>query len=565
MIPLARGAKEWVTVVRTDDDGRYEIEHLAAGSYIFEVTTRNGRIEQNGPVEIPPLAPNVPNRPPPSRTVVLPDVRFAEGVAVVVEVRSTDGTPIPTALVEISQTGSGAAPHVFEGNSNAEGVATLDGIDAAIPGRVGCAATGFTRFSEPFDVLPALVTCTLAPLAAIKGTVVDMRGEPVPRATVDVRGAHRNAMTGPSGAFAIDAVPPGTYTIRATSSRSGMATSEIRVAAGETLDLGELSLGATRDVRGRVVAVATGEAIVGAAVTAIDPPGASAVTDSDGVFALQCDADARTRVRVEANGYAAVEAAIDADATIRLPHPGSLDLLVWDDATGEPCVGCTMIATSSHGVVSGITNGQGRVLLERLAPGKHQVTRERVTSTSRGITVSGGADTQTVAVRQNETTHVEIGTRLRLVKVVVEPAPAAAFELRAHGSQRVVTATATAAGQYSFRARPSQGYDIALATARHGVFIGHVGADHSGQVLSFQLGNREARLRITKGEEPAADVLVRLVTVSGAPAGWALTDPAGFASVPYLRPGTYSVLVEGQPIGTVMPGEEPRTLILASR
>lgn len=565
VIPLARGAKEWVTDVRTGDDGSYEIEHLAPGSYIFEVTTRNGRVEQSDVIEIPPLKPPVPDRPPPSRTVVLPEVRFAEGVSVVVEVRSTDGVPIRAALVEVSQTTSGAAPHVFERSSNGEGVAMLEGIDAAMPGRVGCAAPGFTRFNEAFDILPAVVTCTLARLATITGSVVDARGEPVPRATVEVRGTHRSAMTDTAGAFAIDSVPPGTSTIRASSSKSGMGIREVTVSVGETFDLGELPLGETRDVHGRVVAAATGEAVIGASVTAIDPPGATAITDSEGAFALPCDASARTRVRVMANGYAPVESTFDADATIRLPRPGSLELLVWDDATGELCMGCTMIATSSDGRVSGITSGEGRVLFEPLAPGAYHVTRERVTSTSRGITVSGGADTQTVSVRANETTHLEIGSRLQIVHVTVQPVPPAAFALRARGSQRVVTATAAASGQYSFRAHPNQQYDLTLVNAGRGVFIGHVGADYAGQVLSVQLGNREARLRLMKNEQPAAGVLVRLTNASGEPAAWAITDATGFASIPYMRAGTYSVIVDDQPVGTVTPGQEPRTLILASR
>lgn len=563
VIPLARGAKEWVTGVRTDDAGWYEIEHLAPGSYIFEVTTRSGRVEQSDVIEILSLKP-VPNRPPPSRTVVLPDFRFAEGVSVVVEVRSTDGLPIPAALVEVSQTSSGAAPHVVERTSDVEGVATLEGIDATVPGRVGCAAAGFTRFSEAFDTLPPLVTCTLARLATITGSVVDARGEPVPRAMIEVRGAHRSAATDTSGAFTIDSVPPGTYTIRASSSKSGMGNRLVTVTTGETFDLGEFRLGETRDVRGRVIAATTGEALAGASVTAIDPPGASAITDSDGTFALVCDAQGQTRVRVTADGYAPVESTFEAGATIRLPLPGSLDLLVWDDATGDPCAGCTMIATSSNGRVSGITSAEGRLRFELLAPGDYHVTRERVTTTSRGITVSGGADTQRTSVRANETTHLEIGSRLQLVKVTIDPAPPAVFAIRAHGSQRVVTATADASGQYSFRGRPGQAYDLTLVSERKGVFIGHIGSDYAGQMLSFHLGNREARLRVMQNEQPAADVLVRLANASGAPAAWAITDAGGFASIPYLRAGTYSVLVEGQRIGSVTPGEEPRTLILAS-
>src|ERR1700741_403746 len=72
MIPLARRAKDLVTAVSTDETGRYAIDHLAPGNYIFELTTRSGRIEESG-VEIPPLKVAVPDRPLPSRAYAVPD------------------------------------------------------------------------------------------------------------------------------------------------------------------------------------------------------------------------------------------------------------------------------------------------------------------------------------------------------------------------------------------------------------------------------------------------------------------------------------------------------------
>jgi hypothetical protein len=552
MVPLARGASDWVTLVRTDDAGRYEIAHLAPGKYIFEITTRSGRIDESDVVEIPPLKPPVPDQPPPSRTYVVPDVRMEEGLSLVVEVRSADGMAIPHASVGMSQPPMAVtARRLAETKADEKGIATLEGLEAGVAVRVSCAADGYTRFSEPFDPFPLLVTCTLARLAKIVGTVVDADGSPVPRATVQLLGAHLSAIAGASGTFAMEHVPPGKYTIRAGAPVAGVAVRELTIGAGETLDVGELAIGETRAFRGRVIAAATDEPLIGASVTATDPAGASVVTEADGSFVLQCDAKLQTRVRVSADGYAPVDSILGPDATIRLPRPGILALSVWDDETGEPCVGCTMIASNPSGFVSGITNGEGNVELAGLAPGDYHVNRDRITSTSRGIIVSGGSDTQTASVRPNETTHLQFGSHRRLVRITIDPAPPPELDLRAHSPQRLVTAAVLRPGMFSFRVRPQEMYELRLGTADYGVVVGQVPADSTAQLLSFALGNSEVQLRITKNDGPAAGLRVRLMRASGTLAGWAVTDANGFATIPYLRPDSYTAVAEGRLLGTV--------------
>jgi hypothetical protein len=556
MLPLARGAKDWVTAVSTDETGRYAIDHLAPGAYIFELTTRSGRIEESI-VEIPPLKPAVPDQPPPSRGYAVPDVRLEEGLNLVVDVRSTHGMAIPGASVGISQPPMAVPPRrSFETKADGEGIAALDGLEPGVATRVSCAATGYSRFSETIETLPPLVTCVLGKLAKIAGTVVDAEGSPVPHASLELLGAHLSATAGASGAFAIDAVAPGRHTLRASSPASGTVEREVVIGAGEALDIGQLVLGETRELRGRVVSAATGEAVSGASVTATDPTGPSAVTDPDGFFVLRADAKMQTRILVAADGYAPVHSALEPAATIRLQRPGSLALSVWDDETGEPCVACTMVAGNPDGFISGITDGEGHVELTALAPGDYQVSRDRIIATSRGVSVSGGSDTQVVSVRANETTYLQFGSQRKLVRIAIDPAPPPELSLRAHGPQRFVTAVVSSPGMFSFKARPNEAYELRLGAADYGVVIGQVPADSTAQLLSFPLGNSEVQLRITKNDAPAVGSRVRLVSGGGALAGWAVTDANGFATIPYLRPGSYTAVAEGRSLGTVsvLPG-----------
>ena len=85
----------------------------------------------------------------------------------------------------------------------------------------------------------SLPTASLAqpPAAAtgeIAGLVVDAAARPVAGAAVLVVELHRTVLTAGDGAFAVAAVPAGSYTLQVFSDRAGVAVAEVRVAAGET-------------------------------------------------------------------------------------------------------------------------------------------------------------------------------------------------------------------------------------------------------------------------------------------------------------------------------------------
>ena len=198
-----------------------------------------------------------------------------------------------------------------------------------------------------------------------------------------------------------------------------------------------------------------------------------------------------------------------------------------------------------------MTNADGEVRFENLAPGDYQLSREQATATSRGVTVRGGLDTQIVTIRPNETTHAQIGSRLELVTVGIDPVPPPAFQLQAHDAKRIVTADVLRPGVYSFRVAPNAQYDLFLVTSySSGTYIGFVPADYSGQVLSFQLGGNNLQFRVTKKDMPVAGMTVRLITAVGGPAGWAVTGADGGATIGYLQPGAYSAVINGVIVGS---------------
>lgn len=563
VIPLARGADRWVKSVRTEVTGRFDIEHLAPGRYVFEITTSGGRTEESV-VEIPSRRSAEH-----SRMFALPELRLAEGVRLVVEVRSDDGAPIPKAGVAISQVMPGGARRVFETNADADGVVELDGIEPAVSGIVDCSAAGFTRWSESFGSLPPLVSCTLGRFSSITGTVSEAGGARVSRATVELLRSEQRATTDANGAFVLKDVPAGTHAIRASSATSGVVIRELMVGNGVIVDAGDLVLGPVQTMRGRVVDAVTAEPITGASVTVVDPlNGASTLTDRDGVFALAGDATMPTRVRVAADRYAAKHSILrttaDSVSTIALSRPGALEIQTWDDASGEPCVGCTMIAYAEDAMRGGMTDAEGRVRLHDLAPGRYRVTRERVTATSTGVSVRGGMATQSATVRAGETTYVEIGSRTREIRVMISPPPSSDWELVADGPTRLIRGTAEGPGVFSFRRQAGERYALRLHTATAGVALGVVPEDFTGELLSFERGNTQLQVRLTKHDLPAAGIHVRLLSLSGSLAAWAITDASGWASIPHLQAGMYAVVAEERPLGSVSVSAAAATSLVRS-
>jgi hypothetical protein len=546
-----------VTTTKVDDAGRFRIEHLAPGDYVFEIITPQGRAEDSDIITVPPLKPRADGTPSP-RELALGDIRLAEGVALYVEARSTDGIAIPAASVTVAQKGDPAIKaRSFERKADEKGVARFDGLDAGLPIRVACSAPGFAQFNGTLATPTPLATCVLQRFGSIEGTVVDSDGAPVAAATVEILGDTGKRVTADAeGAFSFKELVVGSLRVRASGPGRGSAIREVTVAEGEDADVGKLELANVAAVRGRVVSSVTGEPIAGATVTAVDPPGLTTVTDDGGMFELDCDETVSTTLHVTASGYARARSSLrptqtDTVHAIRLQRPGALEVTAWDD-DGEPCRGCTIVAAGEDDVRSVFANERGLAQFDGLTPGEYHVARERISSTSRQVVVSGGGDTQVGLVTANVTTRLELGSPARALQVRVSPSLPADHALRAYGSSRTLTAARLQAdGSFSFPRRRGETYDLRVESRTGGVFVGHITPAFSGDTFSAQLGDATIEIRLTSATT-AAGYVVNVLAASGSRAAWARTDGSGIARVLYLQPGTYTVTLGDQLLGTVI-------------
>jgi len=111
------------------------------------------------------------------------------------------------------------------------------------------------------DLAPSPETNVLdfTPGVAVRGTVVDSKGTPVPRATVvvyhETSRARRSLRTSTTGAFSVDAIPAGEFTVAATSPHHGWSEPVVLVRGSASADTDpplELVLPAARHVEVRV-------------------------------------------------------------------------------------------------------------------------------------------------------------------------------------------------------------------------------------------------------------------------------------------------------------------------
>lgn len=561
VIPLLLTDGQWVTTAKVDEAGRFRIDHLAPGEYTFEIVTTGGRAEDSDPVLVPERKAAAPGEPLPPRNWEAPDIRLSEGIALTVEVRATDGAPIATAGVAVTQQPNGDVPtRSFEQKADAIGTVQFDGIDALLGMRVSCAAPGFARFSEVFTAHPSLVTCTLRRLGGITGAVVDSSETAVPRALVEITGGEPLRVTADAaGAFRFKDLEPGTYTLRASAPTTGVAVAEVAVAEGEIVDAGRLTVADARIAHGQVVAAANGQPVAGAIVIAVDPLGGTTTTDADGGFSLSHDPTVSTAVQVVAEGYAVQRSVLpagDAESrpVIRLQRPGSIEVNAWDD-DGERCRGCTITASNPEGGTrTATTSEQGLAHFDGLTPGDYHVLRERVTATSRMVVVRGGDDTQVALVRTGTTSHVELGAPARTFRVTLNPSPATGAQLWAHSRSRVVMAAQDSTGTFTFSRAPGEAYDLRVENDRTGVLVAQVGSNDSRDALTVQLGSGMAEVHLTAAGGPAGGVPVDFIDPFGVRRAWGTTDAAGSVTIPYLPPSHYIVAIRGRVVGAVTPG-----------
>ena len=350
----------------------------------------------------------------PGRDALTIAIRRAKGPAVRGVVRDEAGKPVADARVVATLAG-GTGPFA---TASAEAFATCDGegryVLEHLPGTY-LASIAAWKHGYAIAAIPptsnggsmALPATGALPLdlvltrgRTIRGVVVDERGAPVPGADVwlseKLVGSefsaidHTPTVTDDQGRFELAGLRMDAGYVRArTDSRrlasywQGPGPHGHRVARDmpATIEDVRLALAPGETVGGRLVDAA-GAPVAGAAVRLSYVTGRTSVTGQEAVWS---DAQGRfafhglppieyPSVRVDAPGFAPHEARLGreggTDATIRVPRGGTIAGRVVN-AQGEPVAGTSV--RSNTNAASALTDAEGRFLLERQPPGRHEI------------------------------------------------------------------------------------------------------------------------------------------------------------------------------------------------
>jgi protocatechuate 3,4-dioxygenase beta subunit len=381
---------------RTGSDGTYAFDAVAAGKYTVSVGPPDGVARgQSQAVEVGA-----------SGTVRADFQGNAAGTKTVTGTVRRGGQPVADASVLAID--SRGYDHMVTSATDGQGSFEASGV---LPGRVsvrvetGDGASKTVTVTVPAEGEAAPVTIEFGS-ATVHGRVVDHAGKPVSGAWVSVEApgedndwtrvvAQKTSLS--DGTFRASAIGSGTYQVRVThQGRAPLLSAAVRVAEGETVDVGTLTLqvgyalsGTVHDDAGRPVEDAT--------VSMTDAAGrplflfSFATTGSDGRYRVQELQPGSYTLRVEARGYAPFtgpvrveDGPVTADAV--LIRGGEVRVTVEDEG-GHPIQGARVTLVDSRGrtvtktlsLVSlldgnlGLTSEQGVALVPDLAAGAYRV------------------------------------------------------------------------------------------------------------------------------------------------------------------------------------------------
>lgn len=498
--------------VTTDEDGQFQIPALGAGTYELEIQAPSGLLHAVGPVEIlavepAELSPESASAPDsvddseqgsveaPSAETVDPleavdraetldlgEIVLPTGLSFEVQVVDDLGVPLEGARITASQFDGGVGRRELWSGSDADGRATLSGLEARPDVTLTCSAPGFERDVQVFELLPVQAECVLPALASIVGSVAvadgdevlrrlraeietaesasDLEGATEPSAPsaadesvlVDVmisarsEGAERSAtLAAATGEFELAGLEAGPWTITLVGPGFKVFRLERDLEPGQVLDLGLIYLPAAPDVDGLVVDPADGEPVPGATVQVVEPWGGSrTITDGDGGFTISTVGDGPLTLQVATEDRPARRVTwspevLEGDAAgrrIELPRGGWIRVLTGGPAgegavQGRPCVGCPFAISASDSVRRSMgevpdleTDGRGEALSVALPAGDYFVSRSRFELSGAEAREIREAETRFVRVRADEVSTVRFvdGEVLRVQLPGFDPA-----------------------------------------------------------------------------------------------------------------------------------------------
>lgn len=576
-VPLERKDGKLIRTVTCDAQGRFVVPLLAPGDYRLDIHSPGGRIDLSEPFTVPlpeKLKAKDKKAPPGPPVLDLGDKLLDDGVRVEVSVVDTAGQPVAKAGVGAGQERPGGATTVFETRTGSDGAAFLSRVDPALPLSVTCVAPGYVRLEQHFDSVPGLVRCVLATLARIQGRVIDADDKPLPEATVSLWPEGGAAKPLPSGEFSFLNLSPGSYVL--TAAAPGQRAVKRRVEVGpEEAKLETLRLLPAESLAGKVVDGLTKKPVAGAAVRIADPQGLQGTeTDEEGRFTLRAGSEGALGLEVEAAGYPVTPFEVSPEQQtaaeplrLEVSPGGRIRAEVWDEEADAPCAGCRVFAQEGGRSYSLMTAADGSALSELLAPGRYSVGVERVRSLGSVVTVRGGDDRREVSVAPNQTVTVKIGEPLQRVQVAFSPPPPDDWNLQVTAGDRNLVVERSADGTFLMR-RPRDTEAILflfpltrLPVAASRIRQAVLPADFSAPVLTLPLADGVVTGTLRRGDEAAPGEPLLVVSASdGAIVAQAGTDDQGWFSIPFIPPGTYSLVAGRQPLKVFQVGHGPAAL-----
>jgi 5-hydroxyisourate hydrolase-like protein (transthyretin family) len=293
--------------------------------------------------------------------------------------------------------------------------------------------------AEPVDELNLLVRpgakevrLVFKSQARVRGRLVGPEGAPIPRFEVNSR-----LVSDARGAFSAPIGETGTQEFSFEAPGMARATRSVEVQAGVDLDVGEVRMDPGRRVEGRVLDAETGAPVAGAGLLLLELPqkgpafssrvSLNVETQEDGTFELP-HLEARSfELEVTRSGYRPARAALgssNASVTVRL-DPGAWVEVSVRDSQGRPLTAQVRFAREEDDSGESLLVFKGSGIQRGLEPGAYRV-QVRDAGESRGLFLPQ---------------RVNIPERGKVTLSFVERREGATLALRVEGEEELILAT----------------------------------------------------------------------------------------------------------------------------